>query len=83
MRCQPVLSQPNEPLQPQNIALLIAKDLLASFSQNCAKTLLASQQLPLPRREPADAFLAATAQLIDWTLVTCDDNLLGLGRSVP
>ena len=40
---------------------------------------LAAQQLPLPLREPADRFLAATAQVMDLTLVTSDDLLLGLG----
>jgi len=37
------------------------------------------QQLPLPQRDPADRFLAATAQLMDLTLVTADDSLLRLG----
>jgi PIN domain nuclease of toxin-antitoxin system len=40
---------------------------------------LAAQQLPLSHRDPADRFLAATAQVMDLTLVTSDDNLLGLG----
>ena len=40
---------------------------------------LAGQQLPLPHRDPADRFLAATAQFMDLTLVTSDDLLLGLG----
>ena len=40
---------------------------------------LAAQQLPLPHRDPADRFLAATAQVMDLTLVTSDDLLLGLG----
>jgi PIN domain nuclease of toxin-antitoxin system len=40
---------------------------------------LAAQQLPLPLRDPADRFLAATAQVMDLTLVTSDDLLLGLG----
>jgi len=39
---------------------------------------LAAQQLPLPQRDPADRFLAATAQAMDLTLVTSDDLLLGL-----
>jgi len=41
--------------------------------------LLAAQQLPLPHRDPADRFLAATAQVMDLTLVTRDDLLLDLG----
>ena len=40
---------------------------------------LIAQQLPLPQRDPADRFLAATAQLMDLTLVTEDDSLLRLG----
>ena len=40
---------------------------------------LVAQQLPLPHRDPADRFLAATAQVMDLTLVTGDDRLLGLG----
>jgi PIN domain nuclease of toxin-antitoxin system len=40
---------------------------------------LVAQQLPLPHRDPADRFLAATAQVMDLTLVTSDDLLLGLG----
>jgi PIN domain nuclease of toxin-antitoxin system len=38
-----------------------------------------SYQLPLPHRDPADRFLAATAQVLDLTLVTADERLLGLG----
>ena len=40
---------------------------------------LVAQQLPLPHCDPADRFLAATAQVMDLTLVTGDDKLLGLG----
>jgi PIN domain nuclease of toxin-antitoxin system len=35
--------------------------------------------MPLPHRDPADRFLAATAELMDLTLVTGDDHLLALG----
>lgn len=41
---------------------------------------LIAQFLPLPQRDPADRFLAATAKLLDLTLVTADANLLGLGE---
>jgi PIN domain nuclease of toxin-antitoxin system len=34
----------------------------------------------LPQRDPADRFLAATAKVLDLTLVTADANLLGLGE---
>jgi len=40
---------------------------------------LIAQQLQLPQRDPGDRFLAATAQLMDLTLVTADDSLLRLG----
>jgi PIN domain nuclease of toxin-antitoxin system len=40
---------------------------------------LIAQQLPLPQRYPADRFVAATAQILDLTLVTADDDLLRLG----
>ncbi len=41
---------------------------------------LAAQQLPLPHPDPADRFLAATAQVLGLTLVTADKRLLGLGE---
>jgi PIN domain nuclease of toxin-antitoxin system len=40
---------------------------------------LAARQLPFPHGDPADRFLAATAQVLGLTLVTADANLLGLG----
>ena len=40
----------------------------------------ASRRLPLPQRDPADRFLAATAKVLNLTLVTADTNLLGLGE---
>lgn len=36
-------------------------------------------ELPLPHPDPADRFLAATAAVLDLTLVTADQRLLGLG----
>ena len=41
---------------------------------------LAAQQLPLPHPDPADRFLAAIAYVLDLTLVTADQRLLGLGE---
>jgi PIN domain nuclease of toxin-antitoxin system len=40
---------------------------------------LAAQELPLPHQDPADRFLAATAEVLGLTLVTADHRLLGLG----
>jgi len=39
----------------------------------------AAMQLPL-HSDPADRFIAATAQVLDLTLVTADQRLLGLGN---
>lgn len=41
---------------------------------------LASEQLALGSQDPADRFLAATAYVLDLTLLTADRNLLGLGE---
>lgn len=38
-----------------------------------------AHQLHLPHADPADRFLAATAKVLGLTLVTSDENLLGLG----
>ena len=38
-----------------------------------------SEEIALPHGDPADRFLAATAKVLDLTLVTADKNLLGLG----
>jgi PIN domain nuclease of toxin-antitoxin system len=36
--------------------------------------------LPLSHADPADRFLAATAKVLNLTLVTADQRLLGLGE---
>ncbi len=41
---------------------------------------LAARRLRFPHTDPADRFLAATAQVLRLTLVTADANLLGLGE---
>ena len=41
---------------------------------------LVAHQLPLPHPDPADRFLAATAQVLGLILVTADERLLGLGK---
>jgi PIN domain nuclease of toxin-antitoxin system len=41
---------------------------------------LAARQLSLSHQDPADRFVAATAQVLDLTLVTADSTLLGLGE---
>ncbi len=40
---------------------------------------LAARELPL-HQDPADRILAATAQVLDLTLATADERLLGLGE---
>lgn len=39
-----------------------------------------AQELPLTHQDPADRFLAATAEVLGLTLVTADHRLLGLGN---
>jgi PIN domain nuclease of toxin-antitoxin system len=39
----------------------------------------AAHELPLSHQDPADRFLAATAEVLGLTLVTADHRLLGLG----
>ena len=39
-----------------------------------------AHRLPLPQKDPADRFLAATAKLLGLTLVTQDPELLGMGE---
>jgi len=41
---------------------------------------LATRQLQFTHQDPADRFLAATAKVLDLTLVTADPQLLGLGE---
>ena len=41
---------------------------------------MAARQLHLPQKDPADRFLAATAQVLALTLLTADAGLLGLGE---
>lgn len=40
----------------------------------------AVRELALPQRDPADRFIAATAKVLNLTLVTADISLLGLGE---
>jgi PIN domain nuclease of toxin-antitoxin system len=41
---------------------------------------VAARRVPLPRQNVADRLLAATALVLDLTLVSADGNLLGLGE---
>ena len=65
---------------PGNLADWLTQ-ALAGIRQRVSLTheiVLASHQLAL-HQDPADRFLAATAQVLDLTLVTADQRLLGLG----
>jgi PIN domain nuclease of toxin-antitoxin system len=70
---------------PSRLSRRVREELRNSSNQlwlspvSTCEIVLVAQQLPLPHRDPADRFLAATAQLLDLTLVTSDDRLLGLG----
>lgn len=41
---------------------------------------LAARELQFSHEDPADRFIAATAKVLDLTLVTADARLLGLGE---
>jgi PIN domain nuclease of toxin-antitoxin system len=49
----------------------------APLTQEIVRTAFA---LTLPHSDPADRFLAATAKVLELTLVTADRRLLGLGE---
>ena len=44
------------------------------------EVVVAARRVPLPRQNLADRLLAATALVLDLTLVSADGNLLGLGE---
>jgi PIN domain nuclease of toxin-antitoxin system len=41
---------------------------------------VAARELPFQHSDPADRFLAGTAEILNLTLVTADHRLLGLGK---
>lgn len=57
------------------LALATAGTREAPFTHEIA---LVARQLPL-HQDPSDRILAATAEVLDLTLVTADERLLGLG----
>lgn len=63
-----------EPMEWVRQALAFTKE--APLTHEIALT---AQQLRL-HQDPADRFIAATAQVLDLTLVTADQRLLGLGN---
>ena len=63
---------------PSDLSTWLTKSTVGIFEAPLTHEIaLASQQLPL-HADPADRFLAATAQVLDLTLVTADERLLGL-----
>jgi PIN domain nuclease of toxin-antitoxin system len=82
------------PISVWELALLNRKHRItipSDFSEWCKSALagffeaplthdiaLTAEKIPLPG-DPADRFLAATAKVLDLTLVTADARLLGLG----
>ena len=62
------------------------EELLASSSKELREApltheiVIAAARLPLVHADPADRFLAATAEVLGLTLVTADRRLLGLGK---
>ena len=62
-------------------------DLLSAFEFSAAQLheapvtheiAITAEQLPLPHRDPADRFLAATSKVLGMTLATSDKTLLDL-----
>lgn len=57
------------------------RDATAPFLEACLthEIVLAAHHLPFAQPDPADRYIAATAQVLGLTLVTADRRLLGLG----
>jgi PIN domain nuclease of toxin-antitoxin system len=66
---------------PEDIGAWVARST-ANFQEAplTHEIALAARRLPWDHNDPADRFLAATAQVLNLTLVTADANLLGLGE---
>jgi PIN domain nuclease of toxin-antitoxin system len=72
-------------LEPDAVSWVAAAHAQAPFREATLthEVMLATQQVSLPRRDPADRFLAASAKAYDLTLVTADVHLIaGSGYSV-
>jgi len=65
---------------PQDLASWMMRST-ASFKEAplTHEIVLAARRLRFSHSDPADRFLAATAQVLRLTLITADANLLGLG----
>ncbi len=66
---------------PHDISSWVARATAAFYEAPLTHEIaLAARNLPWDHDDPADRFLAATAQVLNLTLVTADGRLLGLGE---
>ncbi len=66
---------------PEDISAWVARATAAFHEAPLTHEIaLAARRLPWEHTDPADRFLAATAQVLNLVLVTADSNLLGLGE---
>jgi PIN domain nuclease of toxin-antitoxin system len=66
---------------PEDISAWVARSTAAFHEAPLTHEIaLAARHLPWEHTDPADRFLAATAQVLGLTLVTADTRLLGLGN---
>jgi PIN domain nuclease of toxin-antitoxin system len=66
---------------PQDIPAWVAnsiEELRLTEAPLTIEVALAVSELNFPHGDPADHFLAASAKVFDFTLVTADENLIGL-----
>jgi PIN domain nuclease of toxin-antitoxin system len=65
---------------PEDISAWVARATAAFHEAPLTHEIaLAARRLPWEHTDPADRFLAATARVLNLTLVTADTHLLGLG----
>ena len=65
---------------PEDISAWVARATAAFHEAPLTHEIaLAARRLPWDHNDPADRFLAATARVLNLTLVTADTHLLGLG----
>jgi PIN domain nuclease of toxin-antitoxin system len=65
---------------PEDISAWVARSTAAFCEAPLTHEIaLAARRLPWEHTDPADRFLAATARVLNLTLVTADTHLLGLG----
>lgn len=75
------LHSKNRIVLPENLEEWVAR-ATSSFHEAplTHEIAVAARRLLISHRDPADRFLAATAMILDLTLVTADVRLLGLGE---